>query len=52
MPDWTLDELLFYGGAAGLIVTGVIACFAIAIFWISGRRLKKQLQKEYGKKRS
>ncbi len=49
--EWTIDEWLFYGGVTGLIATGVLACCAIVMFWLGGRRLKEQLQKEYGKKR-
>lgn len=43
------SELLLYGGIAVMAFTAVSAVVCIAAFSITRRKLKEQLEKEYGK---
>lgn len=47
----TEGTLLLYGGIAGMALAAVGAIAAAAILRISGRRLRIQLEKEFGKKK-
>lgn len=51
MDGLSNSELLFYGGIALMIAAAVLCVFAVVIFTISGRRLRKKLEQEYGKRR-
>lgn len=43
------SELLFYGGIALMILAAVIAVLCFVIFHVTGSRIKKRLEKEYGR---
>lgn len=43
------SELLFYGGIVLMIAAAFIALLCIVIFVLSGKKLKLQLEREYGK---
>lgn len=45
------SELLFYGGLATMGAAVAAALLCIVIFRVSGRKLKKKLEQEYGKPR-
>lgn len=46
LPD---SELLFYGGLALMGAAAVLALACILIFTITGRRIRRRLEEEYGK---
>lgn len=43
------SELFLYGGIAAMLVAGILLVLCIVIFSITGKRLKKKLEQEYGK---
>lgn len=43
------SELFLYGGIAAMAAAGVLLALCIIIFTITGKRLKKKLEQEYGK---
>ncbi|MBQ7774505.1 MAG: hypothetical protein IJ379_01160 [Lachnospiraceae bacterium] len=43
------SELLFYGGIGIMIAAVLLAVICIVIFSLTGRKLKKKLEKEFGK---
>ena len=43
------SEVLFYGGLAAMGAAAAGALLCIVIFRVSGRKLKKKLEQEYGK---
>lgn len=45
----THGEILFYGGILGLAVTAIAAVIVTAILAGSRKRLRKKLDREYGK---
>lgn len=51
MGDLSVSEILFYSGIAGMGTAAVLAVLAIAVFAVTGRRLKKKLEQDYGKPR-
>lgn len=44
-------DTLFHVGVAVLCASGAVGVLSVVIFSVTGRRLKKQLEAEYGKKR-
>ncbi|MBQ7680896.1 MAG: hypothetical protein IJR48_00685 [Oscillibacter sp.] len=44
-------ETLFHIGIAVLCASGAVGLLSVVIFSVTGRRLKKTLEAEYGKKR-
>ena len=44
------NELLFYGGIVVLALAAAGGAGAIALFAVSGRRLRKRLEEEYGRR--
>lgn len=42
------SQLLFWGGAALMAAAAVLAAVWIAVVCITGRKLKKKLEQEYG----
>ena len=46
-----LNEMLFYGGLIGVGLSLAAGLAAAVVFSLSGRRLRKQLDMEYGKRR-
>lgn len=48
MMTLTISELLFYGGIIVVAGTLVLALVCFCIFYISGKKLKYQLEQEYG----
>ena len=49
--DLTEGTTLFYGGLCGLALTLVAAAIVAIALGLRGRRLRAQLDEEYGKKR-
>ena len=47
----TSGTLLFYGGIIGMALAAVGAVTAAVILRLSGKRLKGQLEEEFGKKK-
>lgn len=47
----TPGEMLFYGGIAGMAIVAVAAIFVILILSGSRRRLRRELNEEYGENR-
>lgn len=45
------SELLLYGGLTGMGIVVVLALAAVVVFAVTGRRLAKKLEEEYGKTR-
>ncbi len=45
------SEVLFYGGIAVMAGTAILAVVSLAVLIGTGRRLKRKLEKEYGKPR-
>ncbi|MBQ6207534.1 MAG: hypothetical protein IJK52_10685 [Oscillospiraceae bacterium] len=44
-------ETLFHAGVAVLCASGAVGALLVVVFSVTGRRLKKTLEAEYGKKR-
>lgn len=44
------SEILFYGGMVGMAVTIFMLVVMLVVFRITGNRLKRKLEQEYGKK--
>lgn len=42
------SEWLFWGGIAAMAAAALLAVLCVAIFYVTGRRLKKKLEEEYG----
>lgn len=49
MAGWTQSELLLYGGIAVMGAACVLGAVGILVFKITGKRLKRRLEQEYGK---
>ncbi len=45
----TESELLLYGGIGIMALATVLAATCILIFSLTGKKLRKKLEKEYGK---
>lgn len=45
------SELLFYGGIAVMLLAVMAGVLAAVVFTLSGRRLRRKLEEEFGKKR-
>ena len=45
------SELLFYGGISVMLLAVAAAILAAVLFAISGRRLRRKLEEEFGRKR-
>lgn len=45
------SELLFYGGIAVMLLAVMAGVLAAVAFTVSGRRLRRKLEEEFGKKR-
>lgn len=43
------SELFLYGGITAMVAAGVLLVLCIIVFTITGKRLKKKLEQEYGK---
>lgn len=43
------SEILFWGGALLMAVSAVSVVIWLVVFGITGRKLKKKLEEEYGK---
>ena len=52
MAGLSVNELLFYGGIAVMALSAAGGAGAIALFAVSGRRLRKRLEEEYGRRGS
>ncbi len=51
MANFTISELLFYGGIFAMGAAAILAVVAIVVFRTSGKLLNSQLEKEFGKRR-
>jgi LDH2 family malate/lactate/ureidoglycolate dehydrogenase len=49
--EWEPNEILFYGGLAGVALSLILAVIAGIVLGLSWTRLNAQLDEEYGKKR-
>lgn len=49
MGQFTINEWLFWGGIAAMAAAADFAVLCLVIFQITGRRLKRKLEEEYGK---
>ncbi len=49
MLNLSESELLLWGGIAVMTVSVGIGIFCMVLFTLTGRRLKKKLEEEYGK---
>jgi len=49
MFGWTQSEMLLYGGITIMAAAGVLTVVCIVVFTLTGRKLKKELEQEYGK---
>lgn len=49
MAGWTESEMLLYGGIGIMGAVGILAVISIVAFTLTGRRLKRKLEQEYGK---
>ena len=49
MSDLSGSELLLYGGLAVMAVSVVAAVVCLLVFTSTGRKLKKKMEREYGK---
>lgn len=45
----SVSEKLLYGGIAGMAVVAALVITGIVIFAITGRKIKRKLEEEYGK---
>jgi len=52
MTVLSVNEFLFYGGIAGMVLAAVAAVVAAVIFVVSGHRLRKILEDEFGKRQN
>ena len=46
--NWTAGEMLFYGGAVGMVGTALAAILATVLLSGSRKRLRRKLNEEYG----
>ena len=51
MNGFSSSELLFYGGVAVMALAALGGVTATIVFTLSGRRLRRKLEQEFGKKR-
>lgn len=49
MGNLSGSELFFYGGILIMILSAAAGLICTTVFSVTGRRLKEQLEKEYGK---
>lgn len=49
MLDLSQSELLLWGGIAVMAISAGVGIISIALSAVTGRKLKKKLEKEYGK---
>ena len=49
MVHLSVNELLLYGGLAVMALSLVLALICIAVFVVTGRKIKRRLEQEYGK---
>lgn len=48
--QWSFEsEMLFYGGIAIMAAAAVLTVACVVLFTITGRRIRKRLEQEYGK---
>ena len=51
MAGFTTSEILFYGGIVVMVLAILTGGISSIVFWRSGKKLKEQLEQEYGKPR-
>ena len=44
------SEMILYTGVAVMVADAVLFVLSMLLFWISKKKLKRQLNKEYGEK--
>lgn len=49
MLELSVSELLFGGGIAVMAAVGALSVLNVVIFTLTGRKINKQLEQEYGK---
>ena len=50
MLDLSNGAVLFYIGIAGMIIAAISAVVSVIVFFVSGKRIMRKLEDEYGKK--
>ncbi|MCI9321102.1 MAG: hypothetical protein HFH05_13675 [Lachnospiraceae bacterium] len=45
----SVSEKLLYGGMAGMAAVAVLVITGIVIFCVTGRKIRRKLEEEYGK---
>jgi len=51
MVSLSSSEIIFYGGIMIMAAASALAVICAVLFTITGKRLKKRLEQEYGKPR-
>lgn len=51
MTGLSSSEIIFYSGIMVMAAACVLAVICVAVFTVTGKRLKKRLEQEYGKPR-
>ncbi|CDX04947.1 Hypothetical protein DPCES_5061 [Desulfitobacterium hafniense] len=46
--NFTPGEMLFYGGVVGMVIVAIVSIIVTALFAGSRKRLRRQLNEEYG----
>ncbi len=49
MFGWTTSELLFYCGIGIMILAAIAGAVSVIVFRVTGKRIKKNLEREYGR---
>lgn len=49
MMGLLISEMLFYGGVIGMAIAAITTVACAVIFSVTGKRLKRKLEQEYGK---
>lgn len=49
MLGWTESEIFLYAGIAGMAGAVILTVVCLIVFSITGKKIKKTLEKEYGK---
>lgn len=49
MLGWTGSQCLFFGGAVMMAISVGLGVVSTVVFILTGKRIKKSLEREYGK---
>lgn len=48
MAGWSVSQYLFFGGIAGMAVSVGLGIICALIFMVTGRKIRRILEEEYG----